>query len=259
VDSDIFESRQRDREWFHSLTVPPSMWAVIRMDGRSFTKLTEVQFEKPFDLRFSNTMVKTAETMLTELGGVYVYTESDEISLLLDPEYAMFGRKLEKLVSISAGIASATFTLAIGEPVHFDSRLWIGATTADVVDYFSWRQADAGRAALNAWCYWTLRNEGKTARKATSTLIRANSSAKNELLFARGINFANTPAWQRRGIGLWHETVEHVGRDPRTGVETPTTRRRVSVERELPVGDEYRELIRDLLIQRLAVKGDGDV
>jgi tRNA(His) 5'-end guanylyltransferase len=44
---------------------------------------------------------------------------------------------VEKLVSISAGIGSAAFTRAVGEPAHFDSRLWLGTTVADVVEYFS--------------------------------------------------------------------------------------------------------------------------
>src|SRR5207249_1656476 len=67
-----------------------------------------------------------------------------------------FDRKLEKVVSLSAGIASAAFTQACGVPVHFDSRVWLGADAALVVDYFRWRQADAARCALHGWCYWTL-------------------------------------------------------------------------------------------------------
>jgi tRNA(His) 5'-end guanylyltransferase len=67
----------------------------------------------------------------------------------------------EKLVSISAGLASAAFTHASGEVVCFDSRVWVGAGTEDVADYFAWRQADAAQCALNGWCYWTLRNSGE--------------------------------------------------------------------------------------------------
>ena len=69
----------------------------------------------------------------------------------------------------------------------------------------SWRQADAARCALNGWCYWTLRSEGATARAATSRLDGLEVSGKNELLYARGITFAEVPAWQRRGVGLWFE------------------------------------------------------
>lgn len=61
-------------------------------------------------------MVTTAQALLTEFDARYAYTESDEISLVLDPGHGLFGRSVEKIVSISAGIASAAFTHAAGRP-----------------------------------------------------------------------------------------------------------------------------------------------
>ncbi|WP_430789277.1 tRNA(His) guanylyltransferase Thg1 family protein [Actinoplanes sp. G11-F43] len=154
-------------------------------------------------------------------GARYAYTVSDEISLLFDPGFWMFGRKLEKLVSVSAGLASAGFTLESGILGHFDSRVWIGATVEDVADYFQWRQADAGRSALHGWCYWTLRQDGATRQRATEALSGLSTAGKNELLHRSGVNFSAVPAWQRRGIGLWGDRVEW----------------------ELPMRREYRELV----------------
>ncbi len=62
-----------------------------------------------------------------------------------------------------------------------------GVGVADVVDYFSWRQADAARCALNGWCYWTLRKAGQSRQQATAALERASTADKNELLFGHGI------------------------------------------------------------------------
>ncbi|MFJ6673235.1 tRNA(His) guanylyltransferase Thg1 family protein [Actinosynnema sp. NPDC091369] len=163
-----FEAGQRAREWFHGLTAPVGLWTVVRVDGRAFTRFTEERFDKPFDAGFSRLMVETAQALLTELGARYAYTESDEISVVLDPRHDLFGRGVEKVVSISAGIASAAFTHAAGTPAHFDSRIWLGAGTADVIDYVSWRQADATRCALNGWCYWTLRKAGASRQEATA-------------------------------------------------------------------------------------------
>lgn len=238
-----FEAGQRAREWFHGLTVPPGAWAVVRVDGRGFSRFTEEHFDKPFDPRFSAFMVTTAEALLTDLEARYVYTESDEISVVLHPRNAQFGRGVEKIVSISAGIASSAFTHAAGLPAHFDSRIWIGTGPEDVTDYASWRQADAARCALNGWCYWTLRKAGASRREATRRLHGTSAAEKNELLFQHGVNFNDLPVWQRRGIGLWWETVECSGHDPVHAVEVTTARRRVHVEHDLPMREEYRALV----------------
>jgi tRNA(His) guanylyltransferase len=243
VRGDEFEAGQRSREWFHPLVVLPGAWTILRVDGRSFSRFTESRFDKPFDPRFGELMTTTAESVLTEFNARYAYTESDEISVLLDPSFQLFGRSVEKLVSVSAGIASATFTHASGEPAHFDSRVWMGTGTADVVDYFSWRQADATRCALNGWCYWTLRRTGSSRAEATKALERSSTADKNELLFSHGINFNDLPGWQRRGIGLWWEHYDRPGYDPVRCREVTAARRRVHIERDLPMKESYRELV----------------
>ncbi|SCL29479.1 tRNA(His)-5'-guanylyltransferase [Micromonospora rhizosphaerae] len=245
-----FEARQRAREYFHSLRVLPGAWTVIRVDGRGFTRLTEQRFDKPYDARFCDLMVVTAQALLTELGARYAYTESDEISLLLDPASDLFSRSVEKLVSISAGIASAAFTHAATQPAHFDSRLWVGVGVEDVADYFSWRQSDATRSALNGWCYWTLRKDGQSPRQASRALEGVSATDKNELLLRHGINFDDVPTWQRRGVGLWWETYEHPGFDPVRRTPVTTTRRRIKIERELPAKEAYRQLITALAVGR---------
>jgi len=241
------ETRQRAREWFHGLTALPGAWIVIRVDGRGFSRYTEERYDKPFDARFSALMTGTAEALLTEFDARYAYTESDEISVLLDPSFALFGRSVEKLVSLSAAVASAAFTLAAGEAVHFDSRLWLGNDTTDVLDYFTWRQADAARCALNGWCYWTMRDNGSSRAEATRALEGTTTAAKNELLYGHGVNFNEVPAWQRRGVGLSWETYERPGFDPVRQAEVTATRRRVRVDRDLPMRDAYRDYVRSVL------------
>jgi len=68
-------------------------------------------------------------------------------------------------------------------------------------------------------------------------------SDKNDLLFKRGINFNDLPAWQKRGTGLYWETYEKQGYNPTLGQAVTAVRRRVKTDRELPLGDEYSSFI----------------
>jgi len=242
-----FEARMRALEYYHTLKLVPGAWTVLRVDGRGFSRFTEQHFEKPFDPRLSDLMTVTAQALLEEFQGVYAYTQSDEISVLFPPGWSLFDRGLEKLVSLSAATASATFSLACGQRAVFDSRAWIAVRDEDVIDYFRWRQADATRCALNGWAYWTLRQEGASVTQATEAMRGMTVAAKNELLHARGVNFNDVPAWQRRGVGLFWETYDKEGFNPVTRASVTATRRRVKVDPHLPMKDAYGAFMRDRL------------
>ncbi|MBV9865099.1 MAG: hypothetical protein JO316_07090 [Abitibacteriaceae bacterium] len=243
MNNDQFEAKMRQAEYFHELRLVPGAWVVIRVDGRGFSRFTEKHFQKPCDERFRDYMLQTAQVLLEELTGLYVYTESDEISILIKPNWNLFDRGWEKAVSISAGIASAAFTHACGKVAHFDSRVWLGVNEDAVVDYFRWRQSDAQRCALNGWCYWTLRNTGVNVRQATKRIEKLSVAAKQELLLEYGITFNELPAWQRQGVGLYWEEYEKEGYNPQTDETVKVLRRRVKVDWELPVQQDYKNLL----------------
>lgn len=224
----------------------PELYLVARLDGRSFSRLTKevCDFEAPFDVRFRDMMVNTVKSLMDcGFRVVYGFTESDEISLLFHPEEQTFSRKVRKFNSILAGQASAAFSLQLGQAIAMDCRIVPLPTLEKVQDYFLWRQEDAHRNALNAHCYWMLRKEGISPRIATEQLDGKSIAYKNELLFSRGINFNELPAWQKRGIGIWWDTVEKQGYNPVTAQTVITQRRALKVETELPLGEAYAELI----------------
>ena len=248
MNNDQFESRMRSLEYFHNLRLLPETYTIIRLDGRSFSNFTaSSKFDKPFDDRFHSMMLDTTKAVLTDLGGIYGYTESDEISILFPPEWEMFNGSVEKLVSISASIASSNFTHISNSIVSFDSRVISLVNPEQVIDYFLRRQADAARCALNGWSYWTLRNLGNSARKATSILDKQTVTFKNKLLFDNGINFNDTPNWQKRGTGIYWEEYEKTGFDPIKKVEVIAPRRRLKIDEELPIKEQYAEFIKTIL------------
>src|SRR3954451_24604497 len=98
---DELDERMRVFETAHDLCVLPGLYMVARLDGRSFTRLTKEvhQFEAPFDARFRDMMLATAEHLVAGCGFniLYAYTQSDEISLLFGLADNSFQRKLRKL------------------------------------------------------------------------------------------------------------------------------------------------------------------
>jgi tRNA(His) guanylyltransferase len=253
VKFDDLDTKMRVYETAHDHCVLPGICIVARLDGRSFTRLTKeiMQFEAPFDVRFRDAMAETVQHLMTcGFNVLYGYTESDEISLLFALDEASFGRKERKYNSILAGEASAKLSLLLNQVATFDSRICQLPNRALVQDYFRWRQEDAHRNALNAHCYWMLRGEGASAQSATKALLGLSIAAKNEMLFQRGVNFNDLPAWQKRGIGIYWETYEKIGLNPNTGESAVAVRKRLKVEFDLPLKEDYAHFIEQFWEER---------
>jgi tRNA(His) 5'-end guanylyltransferase len=251
---DELDGRMRVFETAHDQCVLPGLYMVARLDGRNFTRLTkELQnFEAPFDERFRDLMVSTTEHLMNcGLRVSYGYTESDEISLLLDRRENAFGRKTRKLNSVLAGEASAKFSLLLGAMGCFDCRISELPTAENVVDYFRWRNEDAHRNALNAHCYWALRKEGESETAASEKLLRLSTADKNEMLFTRGVNFNNLPRWQKRGVGLVWESYSKQAINKKTGEAVTANRQRLQPIYDLPMGDAYSKFIDKLIAEEM--------
>jgi tRNA(His) guanylyltransferase len=248
---DELDKKMRVFETLNDPAVLPGVYIVARVDGRGFTKLTKERhaFEAPFDVRFRDHMVATAEHLMTNCGFrvVYGYTQSDEISLLMHRDEDLFGRKVRKYNSILAGEASAKFSLLLGDLAAFDCRVCQLPNRDLVRDYFRWRNEDAHRNALGAHCYWMLRKSGAGMNEATDRLLGMSTAEKNELLFQGGVNFNDLPDWQKRGTGLYWETYEKPATNPKTGQAVTATRRRLKHDFDLPMREAYGRFIDDLV------------
>ena len=247
---DELDKKLRIYETSHDFCVPPNIYMVARIDGRGFTKLTKEthSFNRPFDEKFRDLMVETVKHLMhCGFRVLYGFTESDEISLLFDLNVDTFSRKLRKYNSVLAGEASAKFSVLLGDIAAFDCRISQLPREQDVIDYFRWRNEDAHRNALNAHCYWLLREQGKTAIQATKEIEGKSKAFKNELLFDNGINFNDLPSWQKRGIGFYWKEEDKKGWNPVKKEEVITKRSTVRVDYDLPFGDEYGSFIKEIL------------
>lgn len=249
---DELDKRLRVYETAHDFCVPPNIYMVARIDGRGFTKLTKEShaFERPFDEKFRDLMIETVKHLMNcGFKVIYGFTESDEISLLFDLNINVFSRKLRKYNSVLAGEASAKFSVLLGDMGVFDCRISQLPRKQDVIDYFRWRNEDAHRNALNAHCYWLLRELGKTPKEATKHIEGKSTAFKNELLFENGINFNELPSWQKRGIGFYWQEFDKIGWNPVKNEQVISKRQEIKVDLEIPMGDKYNVFIQQILDQ----------
>lgn len=241
------KASMHDHEVYSALRLVPGTWCVVRLDGRAFTLFTGARYRKPFDERFLEVMLHASDALLEHFGGIYAHTHSDEISIALPPEWEQFGRRLESILSVAAGVASAAFTHADGEAAHFEARVWEGATAREAAAYFRSRQEDARRGALHAWCHWALCRDGMDAGAATLELEGKGREARVELLARHDIAFDEVPAWQRHGVALYYGAQERDGYNPHTHARTKAIRRVLRRDFELPAGNAYESAVLALL------------
>lgn len=238
----------KEREIFSGLrTLSP---IIIRLDGRAFHQfLSRQSLQKPFDSRFADAMVQVCTALMTESGlsPVLAYTFSDEISLYLT-ELPFEGR-IEKLTSVIASFASSALTIAMNAstPISFDARV-IPVEAGMVTRYLSWRQKEAWRNHMNGYSQMLLQKEGLSPVHAQRLLNGVGAGGLHEISFQRGVNLAQTPAWERRGIMVYHTRVMKEGYNPITREKTLTSRRVITIDRDLPLfsapeGQEFIETI----------------
>lgn len=237
------EKEMRVYETADDYCILPKMYTVVRLDGKNFSKLTKTYYKKPFDEYFKDIMVDTTIALMKDSGFSidYAYCQSDEISLLINRYDKTFNLKTRKIISIFAGLASATFSLKHGNPAVFDARISQLPNELLLYDYFKWRQEDSINNCLNGYCYWTLRENGRKAKQAQSELLTLNTRQKEDLLFDLKVNYNRVPLWEKRGFSVFWETYEKEGFNPKTNQTIKTERRKISVDYNIPTGYDYED------------------
>ena len=90
----------KEYEVYGDLKVPVNSKIILRLDGRSFHSLAKnLNLEKPYDEDFARLMVKVSKDLFNEFAPVFIYTFSDEISILLDN--IPFNGRIEKINSVA--------------------------------------------------------------------------------------------------------------------------------------------------------------
>jgi len=176
---------------------------IIRLDGKAFHTLTR-RCEKPFDIIFATFMHTTGLYLCEHIQGAKcAYIQSDEISILLIDfdkltTEAWFDYNIQKIVSISAAMASAIFSSRFGHLAFFDSRAF-NIPKDELCNYFIWRQKDWERNSIQmlAQAYFS-----------TKQLHKKSGSDMHQMLHEKGANWANLDLLWKNGWFIWKTNEE---------------------------------------------------
>lgn len=193
--------------------IPKDDYCIIRVDGRAFHTFTRPYKTKdsPFCIDIVKAMRAAIDSLIGEFSPAFVYSQSDEITVVIEPHKVPFGRRCHKLNSIAASVATAAFNLYLvrnglartTKPATFDARAY-GASQEDVGKVLIWRQRDAIKNSISA-----------AARTVYSSkqLEGRNSDEKLSMMAEKGVRWEDYPRACTHGM-IAFRTVKQVVLDP---------------------------------------------
>jgi len=152
--NDSLGDRMKDYEKCYRTMLPNRSNVIIRLDGRAFHTLTR-GMKKPYDKNFLRSMRFVARKLMEEIQNVkMVYVQSDEISIWMNNDQtidtqAYFANSLNKILSLTASYATATFCKHTELFGMFDSRAFILPDKIEITNYFLWRMKDWYRNSVS--------------------------------------------------------------------------------------------------------------
>jgi tRNA(His) 5'-end guanylyltransferase len=232
-----YESRESE----HRLL--PMVPVLARIDGRNFSAFTR-GLARPYDMTMTRAMLATTEELVEETHARIGYTQSDEISLVWQAQRSdssiFFDHRIAKMTSVLASFATASFINALlaeglfdlaRRAPHFDCRVWQVPTRSEAANTFLWREQDATKNAISM---------AAAAVYSHKELDHKTGPEKQELLFEKGINFNDYPAFFKRGTFVRRQTilreltVEELARIPEKHRPTGSVERSVIVRLDMP-------------------------
>jgi len=224
------------KEFYENRTrnfLPRRTYTIIRVDGKAFHSYTRGLI-RPFDEKLVNDMDETACYMCKNIQGAkFAFVQSDEISILLTDfegltTDAWFDGNIQKMVSISASLATAKFNeLRPNKIALFDSRVFTIPSDIEVENYFIWRQQDTTRNSISSVAQSMFSHR---------ELENKNTDQMQEMCFQKGVNWNDFSAKLKRGRLIVKQDYEKEG---------ATRSKWVSVEP--PIFTQEREMLKVLI------------
>ena len=260
--------RMKTYENCYRIYFPRRSAVVVRIDGRAFHTYTK-GFARPYDKVFAKAMWETSKQLCENVSGCkFSFTQSDEITLILTDYENIntepwFGNNLQKIVSISASMATFFFKKNFEEAIRdeyldwsttgtvndekekllnqhsqaynnklcvFDARAFI-IPREEIFNVLYWRQLDCKRNSIQLL---------GQANFSHNQLQNKNSDEIQEMLWQeKGINWAKEPEWFKNGVSIYKKPTEVNN----SSSDKPTIRNKWFIDLNTPIFTQDRDYI----------------
>lgn len=276
MDHSDIGARMKAYENCYRIYLPKRQAVIVRIDGKAFHSFTK-GFNRPYDTVFAKCMWETAKQLCENISGcVFGYTQSDEISLVL-VDYKnintepWFGNNLQKIVSISASMATYFFKKNFEEAIRDEYTDWY--TTGTVNDekekllnqhtqaynnklcVFDARAFIVPREEVSNYIYWRqldcVRNSIQLAGQAYFShkqLQNKNCDQIQEILWQKHeVNWSKYPNWFKNGVAIYKQPQEiyHKNED---GTQSFVVRDKFTIDLEMPMVSQNPDFINKWVI-----------
>lgn len=187
----------------------PHTPTIIRIDGKAFhTFVKIIGAKRPYDEELHFNMLHVLGYLVENIqNAVLGECHSDEMSILLCDfpnlnTEQWFNGKVQKIVSISASMATATFnSIANYTPLaFFDSRVF-QLPLYEVNNYFIWRQQDAVRNSIN------MLGQSLFSHKELQGV--GCKELQEKMFKEKNVNWNDLEIWQKRGSVYSKNTTDY--------------------------------------------------
>lgn len=187
----------------------PRIPVIARLDGKSFSQFTK-GLKRPYDERLSNLMIETTKYLVKETNANCGYTQSDEITLVWYTDKpdsgTYFNGRLFKILTDLSAMTSVFFNRNLPDYIpeksnkmpRFDARVYNVPTLDEAVNSLLWRELDATKNSISM---------AAQAFYSHSQLMNKTGSEKQEMLFQKGVNWNDYPAFFKRGTYVQRKRV----------------------------------------------------
>ena len=264
---DSLGDRMKQYEYVTRNYLTRKLPVIIRCDGKAFHSFTR-GLKKPFDEIFVKSMQDTMKYLCENIQGcVLGYTQSDEITLVLvdyqdRDSCAWFDNNIQKMVSVSASMATLAFNNAFWENSNkylqkywdehhqddlefvelmykklwnamFDSRVFT-LPKEEVANCLIWRQQDATRNSIQS--------VGQANFSHKQLHGKNCNDIQDMLMLEKGINWNDYPTHIKRGSCCIKKPFKI-----NEGTEQEAIRNKWVVDTEIPIFTQDKDYINKLI------------